>query len=194
MLRGVVAGAVAQRLLVSYPPFPVWMVLVPLMLAGVVLSVWLGTRSRSGRQGLPARSVLIVANGGLILGAAATAISFFATVTPTRGVDVGTRVTPVSLVQDGEVWNLYPYSREGKPLRDVMLYDQSGKPFQLPYEDEGKRLDQVCGSPPPPANAYPLPLKDDSPDYGNPPDATNPDASQPCTSASPSPSPVRPTP
>jgi hypothetical protein len=57
----------------------------------------------------------------------------------------GTRVT-----------NIFPYSRDGKPLKDVLLYDQDGQPLVL----NGEGVPQQCGSLPPIRNAFPLPREE----------------------------------
>lgn len=88
---------------------------------------------------------------------------------------------------DSPIANIYPYSKDGKPLKDVLLYDQNGRPVQLNYEGQGFVLQQPCGSPPPIANSYPLPLKTD--DGLDPTPACVPTSPTPAPHPSPSPSP-----
>jgi hypothetical protein len=51
--------------------------------------------------------------------------------------------------------NIYPYSKDGKPLKDVLLYDQNGKPL-LPSQS-GLMTDYPIGADGQPiTNSYPL--------------------------------------
>ncbi|HEX2314873.1 MAG TPA: hypothetical protein VHJ17_14115 [Thermomonospora sp.] len=85
------------------------------------------------------------------------------------------------------VLNIYPYSKDGKPLKDVLLYDQRGRPVQVPFEDGGWVLDQPCGSPPPISNAYPLPLRQLTEEELSMQDPANPEPT--CAPGSPAPAP-----
>lgn len=140
-----------------------WMVLVVFVVASIALGQW--SRARPERS----PRVLIIGLNGLALvllfsiqvnlgltQLAPEAISEMALAKPS-----GTAAAPAPEAQD--LANIYPYSKDGKPLKDILLYDQSGYPLQLNYEAHGYQLDR-CGSPPPIANSYPLPLRqpDDS--------------------------------
>ena len=81
--------------------------------------------------------------------------------------------------------NIYPYSKDGTPLRDVLLYDQDGRPL-IPVRS-GVVTDVpigVDGLPVP--NAYPLNQRDSNGDPVLPPRVALP----PRQSSSPSPSPM----
>jgi hypothetical protein len=58
-----------------------------------------------------------------------------------------------------EVYNIYPYAKDGTPLREVRLFDQDGRPIILDPEMNGYVIDQRCLDGPPPRNEYPLPLR-----------------------------------
>jgi len=57
----------------------------------------------------------------------------------------------------GAVINIYPYSRDGKPLTDVLLYDQDGRPLTLDSKTGDVTTDYPVGADGQPiTNAYPL--------------------------------------
>ena len=96
---------------------------------------------------------------------------------------------------NGVVTNIYPYSRDGKPLTDVLLYDQEGRPVTLGSKVGELATDYPVGADGQPiTNAYPLRQRHLSgdpiaaPRVALPPwPAPNPPASP---TASPSPSPT----
>jgi hypothetical protein len=115
--------------------------IVVLILAAAV-STWLGLRGR--RQPSPHRRLARVANVGLalaVLPVAAFSLNqldywnyaqSYVTVEPSPG-----------LALDGEpIRNLYPYSREGTPLFDVLLYDEAGRAISVLSgpEDTSRRV------------------------------------------------------
>jgi hypothetical protein len=86
--------------------------------------------------------------------------------------------------------NIYPYSKDGKPLKDVLLYDQDGRPL-IPT-----KTDVVTDVPNgadglPIANAYPLNQRDPNggpivpPRVALPPWPTSPPTASPTTTQSP---------
>lgn len=139
------------------------------LVAVIAGSVALGlrTRRRGGFGGSPFRAVLAIGNvalAGLLLALPSVA-----------GVDLLNLVSPASATPDAvaavpadrnaetgvpSLANIFPYSRDGKPLSGVLLYDESGKPITLSPEDHGLEVDQPCDGPPPIANAFPLRLRD----------------------------------
>jgi hypothetical protein len=99
----------------------------------VVVSVWLGLELR--RQGSPMPRLAAVVNTALLL----AAIPVIAQVTNTSSLDslVARANAPApqpssDLLYEGvRVENIYPYSRAGKLLHDVLLYDQDGRPIDV---------------------------------------------------------------
>jgi hypothetical protein len=113
-------------------------VIAPLLAAGV--SVWLGHRAR--RRPERARVVWLVANVAVVL----------AIVPVLAKMSQGTDASPYSFVEPAPqplpgditaagrpVQNIYPYSRDGRLLLDVLLYDQNGQPITIGTETEPDR-------------------------------------------------------
>lgn len=100
--------------------------------AGV--SVWLGLQLR--RHGSPFPRLTAVVNALLLL----AAIPVVAEVPTTSGHDdlaalayAPAAQLPQGLVYEGaKVDNIYPYSRNGRLLHDVLLYDSAGRPIEIP--------------------------------------------------------------
>ena len=86
--------------------------------------------------------------------------------------------------------NIYPYSKDGKPLRDVLLYDQDGRPL-VPAQS-GLTTDVPIGADGLPIpNSYPLNQRGPNGDLVLPPRVALPPqrASSPSPSPTPSPTP-----
>jgi hypothetical protein len=86
--------------------------------------------------------------------------------------------------------NIYPYSRDGKPLNDVLLYDQDGRPLipvktdivtDVPYGSDGLPI----------PNAYPLNQRDLNGQPIVPPRVALPPSQTSTPVASPTPTPTR---
>ncbi|MFG2005644.1 HAAS signaling domain-containing protein [Spirillospora sp. NPDC048911] len=131
----------------------------------VVASIALGRLSRAHAKGAP-RVLIIGLNGLAIALLVAIQANLGLTQLASRDISQVAVAEPEAAAQPAE-WqdlaNLYPYSKDGKPLQDILLYNQDGYPLQLPYEGYGYELER-CGSKPPITNSYPLPLRrqDDS--------------------------------
>ncbi|GAA0383702.1 hypothetical protein Acor_80350 [Acrocarpospora corrugata] len=129
-------------------------------LAGIWASVWIGRRAgRTGWRRLLLVSVDVLAGVLVVAGMVAVAewngqednrVHYAGEFPIARMADVG-----------GEVYNIFPYAKDGTPLRDVRLYDQDGRPITLNPEVMGWVIDQNCRDEPPLGNEYPLPLKRD---------------------------------
>jgi hypothetical protein len=170
----------------------------PVALLTALLPIWLsvrvGRRTRGRRPPGWGRGLLIVVNtaGAIVM------IAFFGHL---QSVNVGSgggtfeSATPASASDSGDITNIFPYSKDGKPLHDVLLYDQNGQPLLADYGQDGEQLIQPCGGPPPIANSYPLRLEQvpgsGGLDNGQPPsNFTDPNGDPvPCSSVSPAPSP-----
>jgi hypothetical protein len=95
--------------------------------AAAALSIWIGLRT-------PRATRLVVLGNLVLLGLAIPVLSHFRH----RGVPV--RVVPVTvylpaqgLTMDGvPVTNIYPFSRQGRLLHDVLLYTGAGAPLDAP--------------------------------------------------------------
>ncbi|KAB2344010.1 HAAS signaling domain-containing protein [Actinomadura rudentiformis] len=140
-----------------------WMVLVVFVVASIALGQW----SRAHPDRSP-RALIIGLNGLAVLLLVGIQVNLGLTHLASRGIEkIGVMAAPSVAESPSaapDVANLYPYSKDGKPLKDILLYDQDGRPLQLDYEAHGYQLDR-CGSPPPIANSYPLPLRQqDDPD------------------------------
>lgn len=169
-------------------------------------SAALGVRARNRRGNRRLRDIHIAVSAGAVLGL--LAIWFGPGISLGGGYAAPSAQAAVTY-QDGgyptdnglaEVVNIVPYSRDGKPLKDVLLYDQDGRPIELPYEYHGYALNVPCGSPPPIANAYPLPLSTAEEEFDEngepvptctpaPPTSSPTRSTSPSESPSPSPSP-----
>ena len=100
---------------------------VVVLLAAVAVSIWIGFRSRQWTRGKPA---LVAVNVVLLLLAVPVLSNF-----PQTAYSNVTIVedAPISgLVYNGvAVQNIYPYSRDGRLLHDVLLYDSFGQPIEF---------------------------------------------------------------
>ena len=163
----------------------------------VVVSVRLGRRNRplakSGRVLAVAANVLIALIAVPALASMGT-FHYMATVEPGGS---GQAIQGQQLYgPNGAVTNIYPYSRDGKPLTDVLLYDQDGRPLTLDPKIGDVTTDSPVGADGQPiTNAYPLRQRHLSgdpvaaPRVALPPwPSASPSAS---ATASPSPSPTR---
>jgi hypothetical protein len=101
-----------------------------LLLAGCVASVWLGLRSRDWSR-TPAR-MLAVANVALALALVPVALDSIDKLDSHSSSYETIEVPTPGLALDGvQVTNLYPYSRDGELLQDVLLYTDDGRPLDL---------------------------------------------------------------
>jgi uncharacterized membrane protein len=108
---------------------------VAVIVAATVVSVALGVHAR--RTGLRLPRVASVLNALLALAIVPTALA----VTDTAGHDALVAAAyappPQALSSEGlwangvRVENIYPYSRDGKLLHDVLLYDGAGRPIEI---------------------------------------------------------------
>lgn len=103
----------------------------------VVVSVWLGLELR--RHGSPFPRLVVIVNMALLL----AAIPVVAQVTDTsssyqsllaRANAAEQQLYSGLLYQGVEVDNIYPYSRDGRLLHDVLLYDTTGRALDLPWD------------------------------------------------------------
>jgi hypothetical protein len=105
------------------------------LLAAAIASVWLGLRARRGEPGV--RLAAIVLNVVLALAALpvlahaldATPYGDFSQPVPPSAVAAS---VPGGLIVNGKpVRNIYAYSRDGRMLHDVLLYDEAGQPLEI---------------------------------------------------------------
>ena len=113
--------------------------------AAVAASVWIGLQSQRWKRG---KGVLAAANLALLLLAAPV----LANVPPRHtGVTVVEAEPVAGLVYDGmPVRNLYPYSRDGRLLHDVLLYNSFGRPIEIgagAVDPERRVLRTATGTP-----------------------------------------------
>jgi len=99
----------------------------------VVVSVWLGLELRRHESPFPRLAVIV--NAALLLAAIpvvaqlADSSSYNALV---ARADAPVPGPPSGLLYDGgRVENIYPYSRDGRLLHDVFLYDSTGRPIEI---------------------------------------------------------------
>jgi hypothetical protein len=126
---------------------------VVLILLAAVASVWIGLWMRHKDSPFP--RVALVANAALVLAILPVTLD----VTDTRAHDllVTMAYAPVpqvrpDLASDGvKIDNIYPYSRGGKLLHDVLLYDGAGRPIEIQAnrgEDPNRRFVVTNGNEP----------------------------------------------
>jgi hypothetical protein len=129
------------------------------ILASVALSVWLGLRTRGRRIALS--PLLLAANAVLIF--AAIPVVRAVTDDSERRALLAAAYAPRSaaipgLAVDGvPVDNIYPFSREGHLLQDVLLYDGAGRPLAVRAgsDDPNRRLLKTTGRKPV-FNSFPI--------------------------------------
>ncbi|TMB90568.1 MAG: hypothetical protein E6J37_00330 [Chloroflexi bacterium] len=124
-------------------------------LVAIVISV------RLGRRGMPAnrgwRGAVVAVNVAIALAALPVLVSMGTGYTYTYASNDSSDsfYSPASAGYYAGFTNIYPYSRDGKPLNDILLYDQDGRPI-VPATD-GLVTDVPTGSDGLPIpNAYPL--------------------------------------
>ncbi|WP_106396256.1 HAAS signaling domain-containing protein [Actinocorallia populi] len=123
-----------------------WLVLAVIVIASVAL----GYRVRDGRRSRPLNLVSLVA--GLV----ACFVAFAVLVVSDKNGDESYVYSPVDYQPHSDLANIYPYTKDGKPLEGVLLYDQYGRPIQVGYEQYGYQ--QIPGAAPQIPNSYPLPI------------------------------------
>jgi hypothetical protein len=127
------------------------------LLVVVAISIWLGLRGR--RTPSRYRRLAVVANVALALAFVPVAAhSLDQLSSRSYGPEV-VYAEPVSgLALDGvQIRNLYPYSREGTLLLDVLLYDQFGRPVEITSgPDDTFRRVLADGSGETVFNSYPI--------------------------------------
>jgi hypothetical protein len=125
----------------DHPAMPTWglgdAALVALLLAAAA-SCWLGLRMR--RAGRAPHTALAVANALLVV-ACVPVLNHLTQPSPAQrlvwqldaqAADIAATPAFDGLVADGRpVTNIYAYSRDGKLLLDVLLYDENGLPIDL---------------------------------------------------------------
>jgi uncharacterized membrane protein len=159
------------------------------MLAAIPISV------RIGRRGIPSggvwRGLGLVAN----LGVGLLALGVFA--------NMGTnQVYPLSISDSNGYYsayqaglygpgitNIYPYTKDGKALKEVLLYDQNGRPLTIPTVKEPTTDFAIGSDGKPISNEYPLNQRHFNGDPVLPPRVALPPASQ-STAPTPSPTPT----
>lgn len=144
----------------TYPGVP-WLggppaMTVGLLAAAIAASVWLGLYTRRH----PARRRWLVAVNLVVLLALVPLVSRVSDGAWVQTVYVGPGPVSDSVTHLGEpVRNIYPYSRAGRMLFDVLLYDDLGRPLDVgspqPAEDPlRRRVFDRSGDPV--VNAYPI--------------------------------------
>jgi len=125
-------------------------------IGAILFSIRLGRRSHPlppGRRRLAIGANVVIALLALPVLASMGTFPSFAMVesgAPGQSPDFA---SPYSL---GSVTNVFPYSKDGKPLTDVLLYDQDGRPLTL-ARDPDRTTDYPIGADGQPiTNAYPL--------------------------------------
>lgn len=96
-------------------------------------------------------------------------------------------VAPQATSLDGVV-NIYPYSKDGKPLTGILLYDQNGNPIQTDWRQGPYSLTPQPSSAPPVSNSYPQPLCGEGPAEARIPQCALETAGPAADSATPEPS------
>jgi len=124
-----------------------------LIVLAIVVSVWIGLQTR--RHGTPLPRLASALNAALVVAIIPVALD----VSDTGAHDslVAMAYAPklqqvAGLAYGGtRVDNIYPYSRDGKLLHDVLLYDGAGRPIDVPssrVEDPNRRYVVTNGNKP----------------------------------------------
>jgi hypothetical protein len=130
-----------------------------LITLAVAFSVWAGLQAR--RHGAPFPRLATVLNLVLLVAAVPVAVEVANAAVQDAPVATAYAPTPVvpGLVSNGvPVDNVYPYSRDGKLLHDVLLYDGAGRPLEIPG-NRGLDIDRrfvVTNGNRPLFNAFPI--------------------------------------
>jgi HAAS domain-containing protein len=123
-----------------------------LIVLAVVMSVWIGLLTR--RQGVRFPRLALALNVALLLAAVPVASRVADSFTRTLVFPLASAPAPKlpGLAYDGvPVDNVYPYSRQGKLLHDVLLYTGTGQPIDMRTDaglDPDRRLLVTSGNMP----------------------------------------------
>jgi hypothetical protein len=127
--------------------------------AAALVSVWVGLQMR--RHGRPFPRLAAVLNLALLLAAipvAAEVTSFSSPYAFVSPVYAPPRAVEGLAYNGVSIDNIYPYSREGRLLHDVLLYDGAGRPLEIPGNrglDPDRRVVVTNGNRPL-FNAFPI--------------------------------------
>lgn len=100
------------------------------LILAAAMSIWLGLRGR--RSPVPYRRVAVVANAGLALALVPVALHSLDRLSLRHPAPIVVPEQLPGLALDGvQIRNLYPYSREGALLFDVLIYDELGRPVSI---------------------------------------------------------------
>jgi hypothetical protein len=120
-----------------------------------VLSVALGFAER--RLGPPWRRLALAANLALLVAVPAVVEHLRFYPQQVTLVSAPAAAAAPGLTLDGQpVQNVYPYSRDGRLLHDVLLYDGAGRPLGIPVTDDPLRRVPVTEAGAQVANAFPI--------------------------------------
>jgi hypothetical protein len=103
-----------------------------IIVIAMVASVWLGLQLR--RHGNPFPRTTLLANALLALAIVPVAVEVDnARMAASQFVSVPSVAAPEGIAYYGQpVTNIYPFTRDGKLLHDVLLYAQDGQPLDVP--------------------------------------------------------------
>lgn len=134
----------------GFSPIPSHAIDLLILIGAVTASVVLGYRMRDGRR---SATLLLVSLGASLF---AGFVIFALGVEGNDGFDSGPSYEPstADYLPYPDLANIYPYTKDGKPLKDVLLYDQNGRPLQIDPESHGFR--PIPGPTPQIPNSYPL--------------------------------------
>jgi len=128
------------------------------IVVAVVVSFWLGKRLRDATGA--AKVALVAANVALAAAAVPVAVHLAHSQPTTQSFVVYVPPVPqTGLFYNGAaVTNLYPYTRDGRLLHDVLLFDGAGNPIELGANtaDPNRRLLRTSRRYAPIYNSYPI--------------------------------------
>ena len=126
------------------------------LILAAVLSVWLGLRGR--RRLLPYRGLRLAVTAVLAVALVPVAVHSLDQLALRSPAPIVISEQVPGLAVDGElVRNVYPYSRDGRLLHDVLLYDQLGRPLDVlaHSDDPDRRVLETKGAGPM-FNSFPI--------------------------------------
>jgi hypothetical protein len=137
-----------------------WVVVLALVLPSVMIGRW----TREGSRPRWARLGVLAANAAAALALIPMAVAVAEGSARDDDVFVVRRgpdkvsIAEVNSPGGQGVYNIFPYGTDGTPLKNVLLFDQDGRPVIIDPRQYDYEIRRLCGIEQPRVNEYPLPL------------------------------------